>query len=159
CGGRFRRRDVRGPRPQPRRAEGAGHEDRAGGAQQFRAHLFGSVGARSRSDRPGRLRDRRPAGVPGAGRAGGPRLRRFTSVEQRTDAAARRVLDGMPRHGLSGALVEFVVFGLKQAWACLFGGALLALIVATKWFWPDAAPLARYDFLFLAALGLQAALL
>ncbi len=86
-------------------------------------------------------------------------MKRFTSVEQRIDAAARRVLDRLPRHGLSGALVEFTVFGLKQGWACLFGGALLALIVGTKWFWPDDAPLARYDFLFLAALGLQAALL
>ena len=61
----------------------------------------------------------------------------------------------MPASGLSGALVEFVVFGLKQAWACLFGGTLLALIIATKWLWPSGAILARYDFLFLAALGLQ----
>src|SRR5690606_707838 len=68
-------------------------------------------------------------------------------------------LERLPRGGLSGALVEFVVFGLKQAWACLFGGALLALIVATKWFWPQTAALARYDFLFLSALGLQAFLL
>jgi uncharacterized membrane protein YoaT (DUF817 family) len=84
---------------------------------------------------------------------------RFTPIEQRIDAAARRVLEGMPRRGLSGALVEFAVFGLKQAWACLFGGALLALIVATKWFWPPEAALARYDFLFLAALAIQFAML
>lgn len=86
-------------------------------------------------------------------------MSRFTSVEQRIDAAARAVLERLPQLGLSGALVEFTVFGLKQGWACLFGGTLLALIVATKWFWPEAAPLARYDFLFLAALGLQVALL
>jgi uncharacterized membrane protein YoaT (DUF817 family) len=84
---------------------------------------------------------------------------RFTPLEQRIDAAARRVLEGMPRHGLSGAFVEFVVFGLKQAWACLFGGALLALIVVTRWLWPQEAALARYDFLFLAALALQLAML
>lgn len=86
-------------------------------------------------------------------------MKRFTSVEARIDAAAHGVLDRLPAHGLSGALVEFAVFGLKQAWACLFGGALLALIVATKYLWPEAAALARYDFLFLAALGLQAGLL
>lgn len=86
-------------------------------------------------------------------------MKRFTSVEARIDAAARAVLDRLPAHGLSGALVEFAVFGLKQAWACLFGGALLFLIIATKYLWPDGAALARYDLLFLAALALQVLLL
>jgi uncharacterized membrane protein YoaT (DUF817 family) len=86
-------------------------------------------------------------------------LRRFTSVEARIDQAARLVLDRMPARGLSGVLVEFTVFGLKQGWACLFGGAMLALILATKWFWPENVLLARYDFLFLSALALQVALL
>src|SRR5690606_8959903 len=54
---------------------------------------------------------------------------------------------------------EFLWFGLKQGWACLFGGAMLALIVGTFLFWPDRAPLARYDFLVLGALGIQAAML
>jgi uncharacterized membrane protein YoaT (DUF817 family) len=54
---------------------------------------------------------------------------------------------------------EFLLFGLKQAWACLFGGAMIALLVGTHLFWPDQAPLARYDFLVLAAIALQAALL
>lgn len=56
-------------------------------------------------------------------------------------------------------LYEFIRFGVKQGWACLFGGLLLALIVATKLWYPADAPLARYDFLFLAALALQALLL
>lgn len=86
-------------------------------------------------------------------------MRRFTSLEARIDAAAHRVLDTLPAGGFSGALVEFVVFGLKQAWACLFGGALLALIIATHYLWPRDAALARYDFLFLAALGIQVAML
>jgi uncharacterized membrane protein YoaT (DUF817 family) len=86
-------------------------------------------------------------------------LRGFTSVEARIDQAARLVLGRMPAHGLSGVLVEFVVFGLKQGWACLFGGAMLALILATKWYWPEDALLTRYDFLFLSALALQLALL
>lgn len=86
-------------------------------------------------------------------------MSRFTSVEARIDAAARRVLDRLPAGGISGAFVEFVVFGLKQGWACLFGGALLALLIATRILWPQDAALARYDFLFLAALALQGTLL
>lgn len=85
--------------------------------------------------------------------------RDFTSVEQRIDVVAHRLLDHMPTGGLSGALVEFLVFGLKQAWACLFGGLLLALILASRLFYPEEASLARYDFLFLAALSLQALML
>ena len=82
-------------------------------------------------------------------------MRRFTSVEAAIDAAAHGVLDRLPARGLSGAAVEFLVFGLKQGWACLFGGAMLALILATKLLWPEHAPLARYDLLFLAALAIQ----
>jgi uncharacterized membrane protein YoaT (DUF817 family) len=59
----------------------------------------------------------------------------------------------------TGLLFEFVAFGVKQAWACVFGAALLALLLATHFFYPEGAALARYDFLFLAALGLQALLL
>lgn len=54
---------------------------------------------------------------------------------------------------------EFLLFGLKQAWACLFGGAMLALLVGTHLFWPEEAPLARYDFMVVAALAIQIALL
>ncbi len=86
-------------------------------------------------------------------------MSRFTSVEARIDAAAHRVLDRMPAGGVSGALVEFVVFGLKQAWACLFGGALLGIMIVTAIAWPQNAPIERYDFLFLAALSIQVALL
>lgn len=54
---------------------------------------------------------------------------------------------------------EFWCFGIKQAYACLFGGILLALILATKFLWPliwpDGAPIARYDFLFFAAIITQ----
>ncbi|MDP1643487.1 MAG: DUF817 family protein, partial [Phenylobacterium sp.] len=54
---------------------------------------------------------------------------------------------------------EFLLFGLKQAWACLFAGTMLALLVATSFWWPQDAVLARYDFLVLAAVGLQVFLL
>ncbi len=86
-------------------------------------------------------------------------MSRFTSLEERIDAAAHAVLDRMPNSGLSGALVEFVVFGLKQAWACLFGGVMLAAVLITSRYWPASIGLARYDFLFLFALAIQAAML
>lgn len=56
---------------------------------------------------------------------------------------------------LAKGVIEFLVFGIKQAWACLFGGLLLAGILATAFFWPEAAPVARYDLLFGYALSLQ----
>ncbi len=56
-------------------------------------------------------------------------------------------------------LYEFVRFGIKQAWACLFGGLLLALLVATHLWYPQDAVLTRYDFLLLAAVGIQIAML
>jgi uncharacterized membrane protein YoaT (DUF817 family) len=86
-------------------------------------------------------------------------LKRFTSLEERIDAVAHGVLDRLPAKGLSGALIEFLVFGLKQAWACLFGGAMLALLLGTHLWWPDDAPLARYDFLVIASVAVQAILL
>jgi uncharacterized membrane protein YoaT (DUF817 family) len=54
---------------------------------------------------------------------------------------------------------EFLAFGFKQAWACLFGGAMLALLLITDFAWPANAPIARYDFLVIAALSIQVALL
>jgi len=52
-------------------------------------------------------------------------------------------------------LREFIYFGLKQAYACLFGGILLLTILLTKFFWSDDIPIARYDFLFIAAIFIQ----
>jgi len=83
----------------------------------------------------------------------------FTSLEARIDAYAHMVLARLPAAGWVGALVEFVVFGLKQGWAALFGGALLCLIILTRLFWPETLPLARYDFLFISALAIQCAML
>jgi uncharacterized membrane protein YoaT (DUF817 family) len=54
---------------------------------------------------------------------------------------------------------EFLLFGFKQAWACLFGALLLALLIATNLFYPDDASLYRYDFLTLAAIAIQAGML
>ncbi|HAP24423.1 MAG TPA: DUF817 domain-containing protein [Achromobacter sp.] len=63
------------------------------------------------------------------------------------------------RGRLGVALYEFFRFGVKQAWACLFGGLMCALLLGTHWWYPKDAALARYDFLTLAALSIQAALL
>ena len=50
---------------------------------------------------------------------------------------------------------EFIRFGIKQAWACLFAALMLALILATYLWYPKGAALARYDFLTLAAIAIQ----
>lgn len=73
---------------------------------------------------------------------------------------AARAMHGLHRLAVArGALwafaSEFLAFGLKQAWASLFGAALLALILASALWYPADAALARYDALTLAALALQ----
>lgn len=40
------------------------------------------------------------------------------------------------RGKLTGFLFEFVSFGVKQAWSCLFGGLMLALLLGTFLFYP-----------------------
>lgn len=65
----------------------------------------------------------------------------------------------MQHHRISAFLYEFLRFGVKQAWACLFGGAMVALIVATRYAYPQDAFLSRYDFLFIAALTIQCLML
>jgi hypothetical protein len=79
-------------------------------------------------------------------------LARFIAVEERLGRWAQR--------GPARAFAyEFVRFGVKQAWACLFGAAMVTLIVGTHLWYPRDAALTRYDFMFLAALAIQAAML
>jgi len=82
-------------------------------------------------------------------------MRRFTPVEQAIDAAAHRWLDRAPHSGVRAGITEFVVFGLKQGWACIFGAAMLAVLVATRLWYPHDAALARNDFLVIAAVVIQ----
>lgn len=63
------------------------------------------------------------------------------------------------RARLPFAVAELVMFVLKQGWACLFGGLLLAAIIATKLVWQPDWPLHRYDALFLFAIATQAVFL
>jgi len=55
----------------------------------------------------------------------------------------------------SGAVFEFAAFVIKQAWACLFGGLVLALLLVTFLWYPENLTLSRYDFLTLSALFIQ----
>lgn len=64
-----------------------------------------------------------------------------------------------PQHGAAAWFYEFLLFGFKQGWACLFGGLMLALLLGTHFFYPGGAPIARYDFLTIAAVLIQAAML
>jgi uncharacterized membrane protein YoaT (DUF817 family) len=64
-----------------------------------------------------------------------------------------------PRSGWRAWLYEFLLFGFKQGWACLFGGLMLALLLGTHQIYPANAALARYDFLTLAALAIQLGML
>jgi uncharacterized membrane protein YoaT (DUF817 family) len=86
-------------------------------------------------------------------------MARFTSVERRIDEWAHRRLGGVPEHGWRARIVEFIVFVLKQAWACVFGAAILSLIIATALWYPDGAALARNDFLVLGAIAIQLVML
>ncbi|MEE2524253.1 DUF817 domain-containing protein [Pseudarthrobacter sp. J75] len=82
-----------------------------------------------------------------------------TSVERRLDSRAQRFLSRTPVHGIRGRLTEFAAFGLKQAWACIFGTALLVVLMAARLWYPEDAALARNDFLTLAAVAIQVAMI
>ncbi len=77
---------------------------------------------------------------------------RFEAVRLRLEAFD-------PGSGWRLAVYEFLLFGFKQGWACLFGGLLLALLLGTHLFYSDDAPLHRYDFLTIAAVAIQAGML
>lgn len=84
---------------------------------------------------------------------GWPPIARFIASEARLGA---RFQAAGP---LQAAAYEFLRFGIKQGWACLFGGLLLGLLIVTRLTWPAHCPVARYDALFVAALAIQALLL
>lgn len=64
-----------------------------------------------------------------------------------------------PPAGWPSWLYEFALFTFKQGWACLFGALMLGLLLTTHWFYPTHFALARYDFLTLAAITIQAGML
>lgn len=98
---------------------------------------------------------RRPVPVPSAS----PAERGFTGVEERIDRWAHARLRALGDRGWRTGVLELVVFVLKQAWACLFGALMLALLLAARFWYPDTAALARDDALTLAAVALQVLML
>lgn len=80
--------------------------------------------------------------------SGWPLLARFI---EREAALAERARGKAWTH----FLYELVRFGVKQAWACLFAGLLVALLIATYLLYPRGAWLSRYDFLVIAAVAIQ----
>ena len=74
-------------------------------------------------------------------------------------AIRARLEDYEPPAGWRRWFYEFSLFVFKQGWACLFGALMLALLLATHLFYPEKAALARYDFLTLAALAIQVAMI
>ena len=80
----------------------------------------------------------------------------LTRVEAALDAWAHRHLSAESgARGARRAGVEFLVFILKQAWACVFGALMLAALVATALWYPDGAALSRNDALVLIAVAIQ----
>jgi uncharacterized membrane protein YoaT (DUF817 family) len=77
---------------------------------------------------------------------------RFARIRARLEAAR-------PQSGWRAWVYEFLLFGFKQAWACLFGALLLGLLLATYFLYPTQAPLARYDFLVIGAVLIQLGML
>jgi uncharacterized membrane protein YoaT (DUF817 family) len=54
---------------------------------------------------------------------------------------------------LKGWTVELIVFGIKEARACIFAGSFFFLLFVSKYL--PLGDLPRYDFLFLSAVLLQ----
>lgn len=84
---------------------------------------------------------------------------RFAGASTRFAAFRQRLEAFTPRPGWRSWIFEFLLFGFKQGWACLFGGLMLMLLVGTHLLYPDNAPLHRYDFVTLAALTIQIGML
>ncbi|WP_424629232.1 DUF817 domain-containing protein [Bradyrhizobium sp. SYSU BS000235] len=82
----------------------------------------------------------------------GPILSLFAETE-------RQFAERMAKGRLTAWIYEFLRFGMKQAWACLFGGIMIALMIGTHIWYPSSMPLARYDFLFVSAVVVQITLL
>lgn len=67
-----------------------------------------------------------------------------------------RALGDWLRARLPSGVAVLALFIVKQGWSALFGGLLLIGLIASDRYWPDAAPLARYDALLIYAISLQA---
>ena len=82
-----------------------------------------------------------------------------TAGHTRFAGIRRRLEQWGPPSSYPTWIYELALFGFKQTWACLFGALMLALLLSTHLFYSERAWLARYDFLTVAALGIQIGLL
>lgn len=82
-----------------------------------------------------------------------------TARHTRFEAIRRYLEQFTPAPGWRSWVYEFLLFGFKQGWACLFGGLMLALLLGTHLFYPADAALHRYDFITIMAALIQLAML
>lgn len=80
-------------------------------------------------------------------------LKRFQAKLIEVELSHAEKILGKPRYLRAG--YEFLRFGILQAWICLFGGIMCALLIATHFYYPTDFFLHRYDFLTLCALIVQ----
>ena len=83
----------------------------------------------------------------------------WTQWQDWLSARRERIRQRLVRGAWSTALFEFLSFGIKQGWACIFGGLLLALMLCTRLYYPEDVWLGRYDFLVIAAVLIQIVLI
>ena len=76
--------------------------------------------------------------------------------QRRTTRQIERALGDATRARLPRWAADTVLFVLKQGWACLFGGLLLAALLISKAIWQPDWPVHRYDALVAFALLTQA---
>lgn len=86
-------------------------------------------------------------------------MARFNQISDWLSVQREALRDRAVQGPVSAGLFEFLSFGIKQGWACIFGGLLLALILATHLWYPENAAISRYDFLVIAAVLIQLVLL
>lgn len=67
--------------------------------------------------------------------------------------------DNDKRSRMGSGLRILIAFGIKQAWVCLFGGLMVALLIGSHFWYPTNAVLPRYDALTIAAVLIQTLLI
>ena len=78
----------------------------------------------------------------------------FVGLMKHNLSLERRFGDATRRHLPHGA-AEFVMFVLKQGWACLFGGLMIGGLLISDAIWQETWALARYDALLIYGLSIQ----
>src|SRR6478672_8663926 len=76
-----------------------------------------------------------------------------SSIASRVPLLIKPMLSRLVGPSIASAIYEFIVFGLKQAAACVFAGSFLFLLAISSHV--HIPGLARYDFLFLSAIAIQ----